>query len=364
MTFLLKKPARFPAIGIPLLIGMICLLMTRYPGFMVAGDKLSTGITLDCCLTAPLLYMLLVRFRTGRVAVMPVARIFVGGLVLAGFLLQHRPHTLLQILRTWVFPLVEAGVLGMIVVRFYKARAAFKGSVAFKVNGAGNADAGLGNADPGQGSVDFLPFCRSMLQAITGNKLAGNLIGSELAVVYYSFLGKKDNSVDYRASFSSYKQNGILLVLGVFLGLFAVEITATHLLVGLWSVRAAWIMTILGVYTMLQLFAHMRAIRARPLVIGESFLLVRNGLVADATLLFDNIASINRVGRRGEVRDGVVKLGLLGALEGHNIIVQLKEPVVVTRLFGKEALAHTVLFFVDQPGDFMQAIDNKGIKVG
>jgi hypothetical protein len=351
-----------------MLVMTACTLLVFSPIFTLKADQLSMAVTLDLTITAPLLYFLVIR-RT-QVSKMTVIRVFVVGLALAGLLLYNKPHFVLSLLKTWAAPLAEGALLFLIAKRFYRA-----GRVAKK----------LGKEE----RQDVLSRCRVLLTEVTGNEKAGGILASEMAVLYYAFVPRKKakaragcgfNEPSPAATFTSYKTNGILLVLGVFFFCFLVETVGLHFLLALWNKKLAWILTTLGAYTALQLYAHMRAVRARPIRIGEESLQLRNGLVADAAVLFGNIDSIEfdrqRMGSgRGEGQAAarpagkavqsslpaarVVKLALIKGLENHNILLRLKQPILVHRPFGIRQEADTLLFFVDRPEEFLAAVREK-----
>ncbi|HEX9509133.1 MAG TPA: hypothetical protein VF939_01525 [Puia sp.] len=357
MTSIPNKPNWTLAIGLPVLVMIACTIIVFSPVFLLKPDALSTGITLDLTLTAPLLYFLVIR--GSRVPKMTVVRVFIAGILLAGLLLHNRPHSFLSLLKTWVAPLAEGLVLFLIAKKFYQAR---------------RAAAALGEEE------DFLSRCRMILKEVTGNEKLGYMLASEMAVLYYTFIPQKRRTARWSkrgpahagsgidepspvCAFTSYKTNGILLILGVFLCIFFVETVGLHFLMGLWSKKGAWVLTTLGVYTALQLYAHMRAIRSRPILIGEQSLELRNGLAADVSVRIDNIGEIFFDGKKGKKdKDAApltVKLALLRGLENHNILLRLKQPLLVNRFFGIRQKADTLLFFVDRPEDFLSAVRAK-----
>ena len=370
MTSILpNKPNWTLAIGLPLLVMIACTILVFSPAFLWNASWMSTGVTLDLTITAPLLYFLVIR--RSQVPRMTVVRVFIAGLVLAGLLLHNKPHFFLSLLKTWVAPLAEGLVLFLITKKFYQAR---------------RAAAALGE------EVDFLSRCRMILTEVTGNEKLGYMMASEMAVLYYAFIPQKTRPVHTGPgidapspgyAFTSHKTNGILLVLGVFLCCFFVETAGVHFLIGMWSKKLAWVLTALGVYTALQLYAHMRAIRSRPILVGDQFLQLRNGLAADVSVRIDNIEAIFFDGKtwkggkttkspankatvgnpaglsKEETPPLTMKLALLKGLENHNIQLRLKQPLLVNRFFGIRQKADILLFFVDRPEEFLTAVRAK-----
>jgi hypothetical protein len=207
-------------------------------------------------------------------------------------------------------------------------------------------------AAEGHIKMDFLSYSRTLLAKTIGNEKIGHIVASEMAVFYYVFSRQREEN---GRSFTSYKKNGIRLILGVFLVCIFVEGTALHFLTALWSKKLAWVLTTLSAYTALQLFGHLRAIRSRPVLLGDKDLYLRNGLVADSRFRIDDIEEIGLT-RKTDPAEAAVKLSLFKSLEGHNIRLRLRQPVDILLPFGLRRKAATILFFVDQPEDFVSAV--------
>src|SRR5258708_20178995 len=105
MTSIPNKPNWTLAIGLPVLVMIACTIIVFSPVFLLKPDALSTGITLDLTLTAPLLYFLVIR--GSRVPKMTVVRVFIACILLAGLFLHNRPHSFLSLLQTSVHPLAQ-----------------------------------------------------------------------------------------------------------------------------------------------------------------------------------------------------------------------------------------------------------------
>ena len=128
-----------------------------------------------------------------------------------------------------------------------------------------------------------------------------------------------------------------------------------HFLLNLWNTTIAWVLTGLSCYTCLQLFAHIRAVKARSIIINTSSFEVHNGLAGDAYILFDNIEKIE-VSNKKPINREAIKISLLKGLENHNIVVYLKSPIETTKIFGIKKHTDTILFFVDKPKEFINIL--------
>ena len=311
------------AIGLPLLVMVACILIVFSPMFLLHEQRLSTAITLDLTLTAPLLYFLAIR--KSHVPKATVIRVFLLGVLIAG-LLNHR-SPLLHSIKTWLSPILESLVIIALALKFHKARK---------------------NAH----DLDFLSRSRSIVANLTGSKRAGDIMGSEFAVLYYAFAPARKHPEN---TFSYSRSSGAIPVLGVFLLCMLAEGIGLHFLIAHWAPTTAWVFTGLSAYTMLQVFAHMRAMNARPIQIVGDLLYLRNGLAADTCIPIADIEEINLTSRTSP-KEKALKLALLGALENHTVRIKLRQPVTVIRMFGIRREASVLLFAVDKPKELLERI--------
>ncbi|MBN9382816.1 MAG: hypothetical protein J0H74_18770 [Chitinophagaceae bacterium] len=312
------------ALGLPLLVFITCTIIVFSPLFALNISRISTAVALDLTVTAPLLYFLVIR-KTGMSRV-SVIRVFTVGALAAGLLLGHR-NPLLHGIRTWISPVVETVVIAAVVWKIRQVRRQTKG-----------------------GASDVLTQARYVMSAVAGNQRVGDILGSEIAVFYYAFAARRTKD-----GFSYARASGALPVLGVFMMAMIAEGVGLHFLIAHWSPMTAWILTGLSMYTLLQLYAHMRAMKARPIRVVDGMLYLRNGLAADVCVRIDDIEEVTLTTRtvRG---DGVLKLALFGVLEGHTMCIRLRQPMTVVRMFGIRRNARVLLFAVDRPEELLMLI--------
>lgn len=324
------------ALGIPGIIFIACFLITLTVKFKVNPELLSNAILSDLLIVAPLIYFLVIR--KTKISRLTVARVFMAGLIVAGFILPAESNLFLHSIKYWISPFVEAVVIFFVAKKFYIA---------------GKKTNAINKSKP-----DFLLHCRAVMIQVLGNEKLGNIIATEIAVLYYSFLGSPNKKIDNKTRFSLYKENGIETVLWAILSLFIIETVGTHLLLGMWSRILAWVFTGLSFYTCLQIFAHIRAVKARPIIINPDSLEIHNGLAGDAYISFDNIESFE-VSKKIPAGRNAVKIALLKKMENHNIIVFLKKPIEVTRIFGIKKTTDAIMFYVDQSNEFANSLSSK-----
>jgi hypothetical protein len=315
-------------------IFITCYGITFTPLYKQHLPTVSLAILADLLITAPLIYLLLIR--NTNVSKLTVFRVFIIGMLLAGMMLNTAAIPALQIIKKWVSPVLEATLIFFVARKFYVA----------------NKETRLRQHD----KPDFLTHCRSVLKKVTGNEKISNALSSEIAVFYYAFIARKEKNIDGVARFSSYKENSVILFLVTFLCLFLIETTGVHFLLMLWNKTVAWIISGLSIYACLQLFAHIRAIKARPIRIGHENLKLAMGLAADCSISFNNILRVEMT-KSKSADPKAVKIALIKGLESHNFIISLKEPVEVIKMFGIKRKASTILFFADKPAEFLHALN-------
>ena len=328
-----SKPRLLIAIAIPAAIFAACAFIAFSAKFKLHPQPLSVAITLDLILIAPLAYYLVIR----KTSLSPFTslRVFTLGIVLAGLLLTEHSSTLLTILKTWVSPVIEIALIGYIGWKFYAARKNLRGR----------------NTE----ELDFLMHCRIILQSVLGSQKLANILAAELAVFYYLF-SKKFKNIDNKKSFSCYKESGIILVLSVFLSLFVIETIGMHFIVQLWSNTAAWIFSVLGFYSCLQLLAHIRSLMARPILITYNNVILRHGIMGgDVIIPFSNIEKIEENNKYIAGQD-VVKMAFIKGLEKHQLAIYLHEPQAVTKIFGIQKTARIILISIDKHQEFLSSI--------
>ena len=136
--------------------------------------------------------------------------------------------------------------------------------------------------------------------------------------------------------------------------LLIVETIGLHLLLAEWSSIAAWIATGFSVYLAVQLIAHLKALRLRPIVVTESNLMLRCGILGDCRIPRDTITSAELV--TGGDEPSAVDLLPLGGMSQHNVRVVLSEPTTVFGFYGLRRETTAIRLSVDDPDTFITKI--------
>lgn len=190
------------------------------------------------------------------------------------------------------------------------------------------------------------------------NKRAARMAGLECVMWYYavaSWRRKPRIPHGYRA-FSSHRQSGYVAVVGVMLGLIAVETFAVHMMASRFSVLAACVLTALSAYTILWMVAETRAVVLNPLLVSDTELVARWGMLACEHVPLSLVARVSAdepadLGKRERLD--------LAAMGGRACWIELAEPLEVRGATGRPRLVRAIKTTSDDPSAFKRAILQK-----
>lgn len=331
MNIEIYKPNWKLYIGTPILIFISCYVVTLTNTFKTNSETLSYGIIGDLLFSAPLIYFFIIR--NSSISKTTVIRVFLVGILVSGLILDTEKYAIIGVLKKWVSPLIELFVFLFIIKKFHKL----------------NSESKINNGN----NIDFLIHCRDVFGNLFGNKKIGNIIASEISMIYYAFVIKATNIGKYK--FTAYKENGVLAVLYALLMVLIIETITMHFVFALIDNVFAWVLTGLSLYTCLQFFAHIRAVKLRPINIESNILNLHMGLASDASIDISNIQTIELTTKDYDDND-LIKISLFKKLESHNIRIELYEPIEVIKMFGLKKESKSILFFVDNPNEFKNII--------
>lgn len=137
--------------------------------------------------------------------------------------------------------------------------------------------------------------------------------------------------------------------------LIAVEVLLQAMDVDLW-VRL--VVLVLDAYSLLFVLAMIAVCVTRPHVVTGGELRIRYGAFLDVRVPRELVASVRLVRSYNEtglvtVADGRLSVAVSSQT---NVVVQLTEPITVTRPLGQRAEVTVIRFFADSPGDLVAAL--------
>lgn len=297
--------------------------------------ELAMAITYDLTLVSPILYLVAIwKKNIPKITAIPV---FVIGMLVSKVILSGHDQTHVDFIIDYIFPLVELAVMGVIIFFVRKTIKEFKKQK--------------------NTSIDFYHTLKPVAYNILKKPRLAELFATEISMIAYAlFIWKRNDVKENQYTMHDLSTAGSIYV--GFLLLVIIESIPLHLLIEQWSPLIAWIVTISSAYAFLQILGQLKALSRRYHEIGENKLMLRSGLFAEVEIDFTQIESVELTETDVDDLDiPVKKLGMLGKLEGHNVLIHLKEEVEIRKLYGLKAKANNLLIWVDKKNEFKQKLD-------
>jgi len=202
--------------------------------------------------------------------------------------------------------------------------------------------------------LDLHGRIRRAARAILWNRLIADVAAFELSVLAYALGPRRAPHVPAGASaFAYHRRVPYGPVVAALAMVVAAETYPIHLLLRRWQPTAAWLVTFLGLYTLVYLVADWRAAKIRPHLLDGETLTVRTGLRWSARL---SLATVAAVERRAPPRDGgkPLRAALVG---GANLWIRLAEPAEAEGPYALRRRVSTIALSVDAPDRFVAALE-------
>lgn len=166
--------------------------------------------------------------------------------------------------------------------------------------------------------------------AVLGRGPVATAVAGEIKVCAHALFGSSERTGDPRMKISGV--DDWPTIAACILMLLAFEAIGMHLLVQLWSVKAAWVLTALDVYSALWIIGDARALRSLQPEIRDGVLDVRFGLRWSVEVPLALIDEVRPVRSEGDWKNRhTLKLALL---DEPTILVLLSRPVTATGFVG------------------------------
>ncbi|WP_420318703.1 hypothetical protein [Ekhidna sp.] len=329
MTYSIKLHKYLPLL--PFVIPVLCIWVVNTPFFSEDPISLSYAITFDLLITTPILYFLTIR--KSEIPKTTVVPVFILGIVIASIILPDEHQLYVSLVKTWFLPILEISIVTYLIITIRKAIKEFKSA----------------------GSIDFFSAAKDASNKILPKKVA-ILFATELSVFYYGLITWKSRALQQN-EFSYHQNTSTRMVLGVFIFLIIIEATAVHLLLQGWSTIAAWILTILSIYGCFQILGILKSLSRRPIVISKDSINLRYGIMNEAEIPLERIKNIIPFTQPVEKNDGYIHLSAFKDMEGHNILIELKEEMPLNGFYGMKKSFRKLLLYIDQPEAFYEKVE-------
>jgi len=324
----------FFIIGIPFLLFLISVLLMKSSMFQ-NNKVLSLAVTVDILITTPLIYYFLIR--NTKVPKTTVVPILIIGITLGSYFMPSEEQYYLSLFKFWVLPIVEITLLTFIIFKVQNAIRKFK---AHKTD-----------------TLDFFDALQNACSEIFPKRLVIP-IATEVGVIYYGFINWRTRKLDIN-EFTYHKKSSSIAIFLALILIIVGETVGVHFLLAKLSGLAAWILTGLSAYTVVQVLGFAKSISKRPISLEDKEVALRYGIINEARILYTNIESIElstkELGKSKQVKD----LSPLGDTVGHNVIISLKTESVLTGLYGIRKKFKVISFHLDEPERFKEMVDDK-----
>jgi hypothetical protein len=266
-----------------------------------------------------------------------VVPIIILGVTIGSFIVPLENQYYLNSFKTWCIPVIELLVLAFVIYTIVKARRRFK-------------------LNEQEGSSDFFTVLKMTCYEILP-KVAVIPFVTEIAVFYYGFMHWKTIKLKPN-EFSYHKDSGAVGLLMALVFLIAIETLAIHVLLAQWSALAAWILTGVSIYSAIQIFGFSKSMFKRPLVITNNRIYMRYGIMNETIINIKNVESVELSTTDIAPNTLTRKLSILGALEGHNIVITLNKENTLVGLYGIKKKYKILALHVDDKQGFKATIEN------
>lgn len=337
-----KSFTNLPLISISTAVILITLLVS----ILISSDPqimtqpgMSLGVTADLLIFIPVSWLLI--SRKTRIPNFTVIPVLILTIISASFIIPEGHQHELTLVKTFLLPVIELSFAGFIIYKASKTLSGISNNL--------------------HNDQDALSAIKVSCSNFVDSKKAAMILATEIAMFYYAFASWKPLKPG-KFSFSAYKESGIISVLAGVLLILTVETIWVHTYLLTINDALAWIVFALSIYSGIQIFAHLKALRSRGHSIGPERLTLRYGLFSEVEISYENIEEVVFTSENPE-NSAEKKLALLGDLEPHNIMIRVKQPVTISRIYGLRSQAQTVYFQCDERDRFRSTLSEKTTEI-
>jgi len=303
---------------------LLAAIVARTQLFAAHPDLLGWAFTCDLTISLPVLWWWFA-VRPGRVPAVTLVPLFVAGVAAAARIIPPAQHAFVDQLRFIAAPL-DLVTIALVVRRVARIRHV-------------------------EGSGDPLERIERACAEVFGSGRVARIVAFEIAMLYYALCWRKVAP----PGFTVHRRSGWAAVVGVFVFLIAIESVGVHLLVQLWSTKAAWVITALDVYGVLWLLGDYNALRLRPTRIEGDTLLLNYGLRWRAAIPLATVTAIEPVRAEADWKGkGVLKVAML---DEPRLLIRFATPQTVQGLAGLTRSVDAIAILADDEVAFAAAME-------
>lgn len=326
------------AIGIPILVILAACAVA--PQILIESEPnaLAFGIMVDVLLTAPIAFLILARkTRLPKILVLPI---LTTGVIAATLSIPDQYNDFLEDFAIWLFPAVELSILTFGVIKIRKAVRIYK--------------------EKRKVADDFYTALKAACQAMFP-KPASMIFLTEISMIYYAlFAWKKPQPKENE--FTVHRNSGAQALFAALILILVVETFVLHILLMDWSPLLANILSILSIYTIIQIFGWLKSISRRFIILNEEGIQLSYGIMADAFVSYHEIDFVEVTSKDFDKESGIKRISPVGELDSHNVVIHFKNEQVISGIYGIRKRATKLALFVDEKTKFQSDIDQALLK--
>jgi len=320
---------------LPVLLLLFLIGLTKTSIFQNAPADLSIGILLDLLITIPVVYLLLIR--KTKIPKFTTVYVFLVGILIASLIIPTAHQSLLTSIKYIAIPVIELGILSMLIYKIVALNKSFKNKKSNENDFYDNLLIACNETFPGR---------------------LGRVLATEVAVIYYLFASSKKQTTK-ETEYTYFQKSGIKSVVGVFLFLILVETFVVHILVQEWNVTIAWVLTGLGLYTIMQIVAILRSMNKRLISIDHQNKVVRlrYGFACQSSIPFEQIERIESTRKSLPKDKSYTSLSIFDLLDSHNLVIHLNETQTLHKIYGMQKNYKSIAVYIDDKDAFVQEME-------
>ena len=312
-------------------LGLYGLTLTN--AFMQDTALLSRAITLDLLLLLPLVHLILIR--KTKISKLTVVPLFIIALFLGYKIIPDDQHNWLDVFKNFVLPIVELGVLTLIIFKVRKMVKVYKSK---------------------SDHLDFYQALKIATSEVLPERIS-NVFLAEISAIYYAFF-RWENKALRSNEFSYHKNSGTQALLFALILIVGVELLALHFLLINSVPLLAWVLSAISFYSAIQLFAFGKSLMARPYYLNKDTLMLNYGILAEAEIKIDNIKAVSEL-KMGVEIDEYKTLSPLKKLDQYNVLIEFNSSVELISIYGFKKQVDNLILFVDEKDEFISELINK-----
>jgi len=193
----------------------------------------------------------------------------------------------------------------------------------------------------------------STIKNTFGSKL-GEILLMEFSLLYFLFLPRRNKPLAEN-EFGYSKNKGIVEMVFAFIFMIIIETVVAHILISKWSLIAAIIASYSSFYLVLLFVSILRSREHFPISLEHNILLMKSGYVNRSVVKLDDISHIE-FSSKSNIPE-LMKLSAFKGVASHNIVIHFIKSQSITKVFGIKKEYKSIALFVDNPKDFIDAIN-------